>query len=56
MTERNQEITPHVRNYRRSSLRSNNPIKLSITAYVIASTTPTILMNPILTIAKDILV
>ncbi|MFS7935609.1 hypothetical protein Hanom_Chr05g00405561 [Helianthus anomalus] len=26
MTGRNQEITPHVRNYRRSPLRSNNTI------------------------------
>ncbi|XP_076951418.1 NAD(P)H-quinone oxidoreductase subunit 2 A, chloroplastic-like [Bidens hawaiensis] len=30
MTGRNQEITPHVRNYRRSPLRSNNSIELSM--------------------------
>ncbi|KAF3792573.1 NAD(P)H-quinone oxidoreductase subunit 2 B [Nymphaea thermarum] len=30
MTERNKEITPHVRNYRRSPLRSNNSIELSM--------------------------
>ncbi|RZC45485.1 hypothetical protein C5167_038415, partial [Papaver somniferum] len=30
MTGRNQEITPHVRNYRRSPLRSNNSNKLSM--------------------------
>ncbi|KAK6768120.1 hypothetical protein RDI58_030877 [Solanum bulbocastanum] len=29
MTGRNQEITPHVRNYRRSPLRSNNSIELT---------------------------
>nr|QKV47741.1 NADH-plastoquinone oxidoreductase subunit 2 [Calypso bulbosa]QKV47749.1 NADH-plastoquinone oxidoreductase subunit 2 [Calypso bulbosa] len=40
MTGRNQEITPHVRNYRRSPLRSNNSIELSMTVCVIASTIP----------------
>ena len=30
MTGRNQEITPHVRNYIRSPLRSNNSIELSM--------------------------
>lgn len=30
MTGRNQEITPHVRNYRKSLLRSNNSIELSM--------------------------
>ncbi|KAK2989016.1 hypothetical protein RJ640_014206, partial [Escallonia rubra] len=30
MTGRNQDITPHVRNYRRSPLRSNNYIELSM--------------------------
>nr|YP_009674351.1 NADH dehydrogenase subunit 2 [Xerophyta schlechteri]YP_009674366.1 NADH dehydrogenase subunit 2 [Xerophyta schlechteri]AKR80885.1 NADH-plastoquinone oxidoreductase subunit 2 [Xerophyta retinervis]QGQ51688.1 NADH-plastoquinone oxidoreductase subunit 2 [Xerophyta spekei]QNQ14519.1 NADH-plastoquinone oxidoreductase subunit 2 [Barbacenia involucrata]DBA11234.1 TPA_asm: NADH-plastoquinone oxidoreductase subunit 2 [Xerophyta viscosa]QDK59348.1 NADH dehydrogenase subunit 2 [Xerophyta schlechteri] len=55
MTERNQEITPHVRNYRRSPLRSNNSIELSMTVCVIASTIPGISMNPILAIAQDTL-
>nr|YP_010183999.1 NADH dehydrogenase subunit 2 [Scoliopus bigelovii]YP_010184012.1 NADH dehydrogenase subunit 2 [Scoliopus bigelovii]QVG62845.1 NADH dehydrogenase subunit 2 [Scoliopus bigelovii]QVG62858.1 NADH dehydrogenase subunit 2 [Scoliopus bigelovii] len=57
MTGRNQEITPHVRNYRRSplSLRSNNSIELSMTVCVIASTIPGISMNPILAIAQDTL-
>nr|BBE37628.1 NADH-plastoquinone oxidoreductase subunit 2 [Ophrys fusca subsp. iricolor]BBE37645.1 NADH-plastoquinone oxidoreductase subunit 2 [Ophrys fusca subsp. iricolor] len=55
MTGRNQEITPHVRNYRRSPLRSNNPIELSMTVCVIASTLPGISMNPILAIAQDTL-
>nr|QJA16190.1 NADH dehydrogenase subunit 2 [Siraitia grosvenorii]QJA16204.1 NADH dehydrogenase subunit 2 [Siraitia grosvenorii] len=40
MTGRNQEITPHVRNYRRSPLRSNNSIELSMIVCVIASTIP----------------
>ncbi|MQL74702.1 hypothetical protein Taro_007075, partial [Colocasia esculenta] len=31
MTGQNQEITPHVRNYRKSPLRSNNSIELSMT-------------------------
>nr|YP_010286839.1 NADH-plastoquinone oxidoreductase subunit 2 [Hydrocharis dubia]YP_010286855.1 NADH-plastoquinone oxidoreductase subunit 2 [Hydrocharis dubia]UKT60852.1 NADH-plastoquinone oxidoreductase subunit 2 [Hydrocharis dubia]UKT60853.1 NADH-plastoquinone oxidoreductase subunit 2 [Hydrocharis dubia] len=52
MTGRNQEITPHVRNY---SLRSNNSIELSMTVCVIASTIPGISMNPILAIAQDTL-
>ncbi|PKU77849.1 NAD(P)H-quinone oxidoreductase subunit 2 B, chloroplastic [Dendrobium catenatum] len=30
MTGRKQEITPHVRNYRRSPLRSNNSFELSM--------------------------
>nr|YP_010723967.1 NADH dehydrogenase subunit B [Neomarica candida]YP_010723983.1 NADH dehydrogenase subunit B [Neomarica candida]WDW31008.1 NADH dehydrogenase subunit B [Neomarica candida]WDW31024.1 NADH dehydrogenase subunit B [Neomarica candida] len=55
MTGRNQEITPHVRNYRRSPLRSNNPIEWSMTVCVIASTIPGISMNPILAIAQDTL-
>uniref|UniRef100_UPI00315DE370 NADH-plastoquinone oxidoreductase subunit 2 n=1 Tax=Pyrola atropurpurea TaxID=642525 RepID=UPI00315DE370 len=40
MTGRNQEITPYVRNYRRSPLRSNNSIELSMIVCVIASTIP----------------
>nr|YP_010319111.1 NADH-plastoquinone oxidoreductase subunit 2 [Strumaria truncata]YP_010319121.1 NADH-plastoquinone oxidoreductase subunit 2 [Strumaria truncata]QWW90237.1 NADH-plastoquinone oxidoreductase subunit 2 [Strumaria truncata]QWW90247.1 NADH-plastoquinone oxidoreductase subunit 2 [Strumaria truncata] len=52
MTGRNQEITPHVRNYRRSPLRSNNSIEWSMTVCVIASTIPGISMNPILAIAQ----
>nr|YP_009863916.1 NADH-plastoquinone oxidoreductase chain 2 [Androcymbium greuterocymbium]YP_009863931.1 NADH-plastoquinone oxidoreductase chain 2 [Androcymbium greuterocymbium]QKE31247.1 NADH-plastoquinone oxidoreductase chain 2 [Androcymbium greuterocymbium]QKE31262.1 NADH-plastoquinone oxidoreductase chain 2 [Androcymbium greuterocymbium] len=55
MIGRNQEITPHVRNYRRSPLRSNNSIELSMTVCVIASTIPGISMNPILAIAQDTL-
>nr|YP_010383565.1 NADH-plastoquinone oxidoreductase subunit 2 [Cleidiocarpon cavaleriei]YP_010383579.1 NADH-plastoquinone oxidoreductase subunit 2 [Cleidiocarpon cavaleriei]UEQ13143.1 NADH-plastoquinone oxidoreductase subunit 2 [Cleidiocarpon cavaleriei]UEQ13157.1 NADH-plastoquinone oxidoreductase subunit 2 [Cleidiocarpon cavaleriei] len=53
MTGRNQEITPHVRNYRRSPLRSNNSIELSMIVCVIASTIPGISMNPIIEIAQD---
>jgi len=52
---RNQEITPYVRNYRRSPLRSNNSIELSMTVCVIASTILGISMNPILAIAQDTL-
>uniref|UniRef100_A0A3B6N0A7 Uncharacterized protein n=1 Tax=Triticum aestivum TaxID=4565 RepID=A0A3B6N0A7_WHEAT len=55
MTGRNQEITPSVRNYRRSPLRSNNSIELSMTVCVIASTIPGISMTPILAIAQDTL-
>nr|YP_010294544.1 NADH-plastoquinone oxidoreductase subunit 2 [Xyris indica]YP_010294558.1 NADH-plastoquinone oxidoreductase subunit 2 [Xyris indica]ULQ68366.1 NADH-plastoquinone oxidoreductase subunit 2 [Xyris indica]ULQ68380.1 NADH-plastoquinone oxidoreductase subunit 2 [Xyris indica]ULQ68446.1 NADH-plastoquinone oxidoreductase subunit 2 [Xyris indica]ULQ68460.1 NADH-plastoquinone oxidoreductase subunit 2 [Xyris indica]ULQ68683.1 NADH-plastoquinone oxidoreductase subunit 2 [Xyris indica] len=55
MTGRNQEITPYVRNYRRSLFRSNNSIELSMTVCVIASTIPGISMNPILAIAQDTL-
>ncbi|KAF2930026.1 hypothetical protein DAI22_05g100800 [Oryza sativa Japonica Group] len=55
MTGRNQEITPYVRNYRISPLRSNNSIELSMTVCVIASTIPGISMNPILAIAQDTL-
>nr|UUL98472.1 NADH-plastoquinone oxidoreductase subunit 2 [Celosia argentea]UUL98488.1 NADH-plastoquinone oxidoreductase subunit 2 [Celosia argentea] len=55
MTGRNQEITPHVRNYRRSPLRSKNSIELSMIVCVIASTIPGISMNPIITIAQDTL-
>nr|YP_010218113.1 NADH-plastoquinone oxidoreductase subunit 2 [Milium effusum]YP_010218129.1 NADH-plastoquinone oxidoreductase subunit 2 [Milium effusum]UBU97521.1 NADH-plastoquinone oxidoreductase subunit 2 [Milium effusum]UBU97537.1 NADH-plastoquinone oxidoreductase subunit 2 [Milium effusum] len=55
MTGRNQEITPYVRNYRKSPLRSNNSIELSMTVCVIASTIPGISMNPILAIAQDTL-
>ncbi|KAH0446992.1 hypothetical protein IEQ34_024160 [Dendrobium chrysotoxum] len=55
MTGRNQERTPHVQNYRRSPLRSNNSIELSMTLCVIASTIPGRSMNPILAIAQDTL-
>nr|WAN84029.1 NADH-plastoquinone oxidoreductase subunit 2 [Buddleja alternifolia]WAN84044.1 NADH-plastoquinone oxidoreductase subunit 2 [Buddleja alternifolia] len=55
MTGRNQEITPHVRNSRRSPLRSNNSIELSMIVCVIASTIPGISMNPIIAIAQDTL-
>nr|AKZ31226.1 NADH dehydrogenase subunit 2 [Scaevola porocarya] len=55
MTGRNQEITPHVRHYRRSPLRSNNSIELSMIVCVIASTIPGISMNPIIAIAQDTL-
>nr|YP_010290908.1 NADH-plastoquinone oxidoreductase subunit 2 [Gahnia tristis]YP_010290927.1 NADH-plastoquinone oxidoreductase subunit 2 [Gahnia tristis]ULQ66066.1 NADH-plastoquinone oxidoreductase subunit 2 [Gahnia tristis]ULQ66085.1 NADH-plastoquinone oxidoreductase subunit 2 [Gahnia tristis] len=55
MTGRNQEITPYVRNYRRSPFRSNNSIELSMTVCVIASTISGIVMNPILAIAQDTL-
>nr|YP_010173240.1 NADH dehydrogenase subunit 2 [Medicago secundiflora]QSJ48429.1 NADH dehydrogenase subunit 2 [Medicago secundiflora] len=55
MTGRNQEITPHVRNYRRSPVRSNNSIELSMIICVIASTIPGISMNPIIEIARDTL-
>nr|YP_009669696.1 NADH dehydrogenase subunit B [Qualea grandiflora]YP_009669711.1 NADH dehydrogenase subunit B [Qualea grandiflora]YP_009669780.1 NADH dehydrogenase subunit B [Ruizterania albiflora]YP_009669795.1 NADH dehydrogenase subunit B [Ruizterania albiflora]QCW94981.1 NADH dehydrogenase subunit B [Qualea grandiflora]QCW94996.1 NADH dehydrogenase subunit B [Qualea grandiflora]QCW95065.1 NADH dehydrogenase subunit B [Ruizterania albiflora]QCW95080.1 NADH dehydrogenase subunit B [Ruizterania albiflora] len=55
ITGRNQEITPHVRNYRRSPLRSNNSIELSMIVCVIASTIPGISMNPIIAIAQDTL-
>ncbi|KAL1333706.1 hypothetical protein AAHE18_11G121400 [Arachis hypogaea] len=50
-----QEITPHVRNYRGSPLRSNNSIELSMIVCVIASTIPGISMNPIIEIAQDTL-
>nr|YP_010829934.1 NADH dehydrogenase subunit 2 [Lepidium cartilagineum]YP_010829950.1 NADH dehydrogenase subunit 2 [Lepidium cartilagineum]WFF48551.1 NADH dehydrogenase subunit 2 [Lepidium latifolium]WFF49395.1 NADH dehydrogenase subunit 2 [Lepidium cartilagineum]WFF49411.1 NADH dehydrogenase subunit 2 [Lepidium cartilagineum] len=55
MTGRNQEITPHVRNYRISPLRSNNSIEFSMIVCVIASTIPGISMNPIIAIAQDTL-
>nr|YP_010173315.1 NADH dehydrogenase subunit 2 [Medicago praecox]QSJ48504.1 NADH dehydrogenase subunit 2 [Medicago praecox]UZC32066.1 NADH-plastoquinone oxidoreductase subunit 2 [Medicago praecox]UZC32142.1 NADH-plastoquinone oxidoreductase subunit 2 [Medicago praecox] len=55
MTGRNQEITPHVRNYRRSPVRSNNSIELSMIICVIASTIPGISMNPIIELAQDTL-
>nr|QXG83102.1 NADH dehydrogenase ND2 subunit [Stylidium petiolare]QXG83115.1 NADH dehydrogenase ND2 subunit [Stylidium petiolare] len=55
MTGRNQEITLHVRNYRRSPLRSNNSIELSMIVCVIASTIPGLSMNPIIAIAQDTL-
>ncbi|RZC50864.1 hypothetical protein C5167_019304 [Papaver somniferum] len=48
-------ITPHVRNYRRSPLRSKNSIELSMIVCVIASTIPGISMNPIIAIAQDTL-
>nr|AKZ31101.1 NADH dehydrogenase subunit 2 [Scaevola collaris] len=55
MIGRKQEITPHVRNYRRSPLRSNNSIEWSMIVCVIASTIPGISMNPIIAIAQDTL-
>ncbi|KAL5560735.1 hypothetical protein UlMin_036946 [Ulmus minor] len=55
ITGRNQEINPHVQNYRRSPLRSNNSIELSMIVCVIASTIPGISMNPIIEIAQDTL-
>ncbi|EMS53357.1 hypothetical protein TRIUR3_13272 [Triticum urartu] len=55
MTRRNQEISPYVRNYRRSPLRSNNSIELSMTVCVIASTILRISMNPILALAQGTL-
>ncbi|URE18756.1 hypothetical protein MUK42_35466 [Musa troglodytarum] len=55
MTGRNQEITPYVQNYRRSPLRSNNSIELSMTVCVIVSTILGMSMNPILAIAQDTL-
>nr|YP_009046866.1 NADH-plastoquinone oxidoreductase subunit 2 [Trifolium subterraneum]AID67351.1 NADH-plastoquinone oxidoreductase subunit 2 [Trifolium subterraneum] len=55
MTGRNQEISPHVRNYRGSPLRSNNSIEWSMIICVIASTISGISMNPILEIAQDTL-
>nr|YP_009568928.1 NADH-plastoquinone oxidoreductase subunit 2 [Physena sessiliflora]YP_009569493.1 NADH-plastoquinone oxidoreductase subunit 2 [Physena madagascariensis]QBC68870.1 NADH-plastoquinone oxidoreductase subunit 2 [Physena madagascariensis]QBC68946.1 NADH-plastoquinone oxidoreductase subunit 2 [Physena sessiliflora] len=55
MTGRNQEITPHVRNYRRSPVRSKNSIELNMIVCVIASTIPGISMNPIIAIAQDTL-
>lgn len=55
MTGRNQEITPHVRNYRRFPVRSNNSIELSMIICVIASTILGISMNPIIEIAQDTL-
>nr|YP_010443427.1 NADH-plastoquinone oxidoreductase subunit 2 [Arenaria serpyllifolia]YP_010443444.1 NADH-plastoquinone oxidoreductase subunit 2 [Arenaria serpyllifolia]UTE94301.1 NADH-plastoquinone oxidoreductase subunit 2 [Arenaria serpyllifolia]UTE94319.1 NADH-plastoquinone oxidoreductase subunit 2 [Arenaria serpyllifolia] len=55
MTGRNQEITPHVRNYKRSPLRSKNSIELSMIVCVIASTILGISMNPIIAIAQDTL-
>ncbi|KAF7018554.1 hypothetical protein CFC21_079867 [Triticum aestivum] len=55
MTGRNQEITPYVRNYIRSPLRSNNSIELIMTVCVIASTIQGISMNLILAIARDTL-
>ncbi|KAL9340731.1 hypothetical protein Peur_066950 [Populus x canadensis] len=48
MTGQNQEITPHVRNYRGSPLRSNNSIELSMIVCAIASTIPGISMSPII--------
>nr|YP_009141390.1 NADH-plastoquinone oxidoreductase subunit 2 [Lathyrus odoratus]AIL55916.1 NADH-plastoquinone oxidoreductase subunit 2 [Lathyrus odoratus] len=55
MTGRNQEITTHVRNYRRSPVRSNNSIELSMILCVIASTLLGISMNPIIQMAQDTL-
>uniref|UniRef100_A0A7N0RD82 NADH-plastoquinone oxidoreductase subunit 2 n=1 Tax=Kalanchoe fedtschenkoi TaxID=63787 RepID=A0A7N0RD82_KALFE len=53
MIGRNKEITPQMRNYRRSPLRSNNFIELSMIVCVIASTILGISMNPIIAIAQD---
>jgi NAD(P)H-quinone oxidoreductase subunit 2 len=50
MTGQNQEITPHVRNYRGSPLRSNNSIELSMIVCVIAYTIPGISMSLIIEI------
>nr|QOL12347.1 NADH dehydrogenase subunit 2 [Campanula takesimana] len=55
MNGRNQEITPHMGNYRRSSLRSKNSIEFTMIVCVIASTIPGISMNPIIAIAQDTL-
>ncbi|XVE96488.1 hypothetical protein REPUB_Repub02eG0226300 [Reevesia pubescens] len=55
MTEQNQEITPHERNYRRSHFRSNYSIELSMILCVIASIIPRISMNLIIAIAHDTL-
>ncbi|TYG80050.1 hypothetical protein ES288_D02G186000v1 [Gossypium darwinii] len=55
MTGRNQEIIPHVRNYKRSPLRSKNSIELSMIVCVIASTILRISMNLIIAIAQDTL-
>nr|YP_009141463.1 NADH-plastoquinone oxidoreductase subunit 2 [Lathyrus tingitanus]AIL55989.1 NADH-plastoquinone oxidoreductase subunit 2 [Lathyrus tingitanus] len=55
MSGRNQEITPHVRNYKRSPVRSNNSIEVSMILCVIASTILGISMNPIIEIAQDTL-
>nr|YP_010392183.1 NADH-plastoquinone oxidoreductase subunit 2 [Wahlenbergia marginata]UPX07792.1 NADH-plastoquinone oxidoreductase subunit 2 [Wahlenbergia marginata] len=55
MNGRKQEITPHVENYRRSSLRSKNSIEFSMIVCVIASTILGISMNPIIAIAQDTL-
>nr|YP_009141761.1 NADH-plastoquinone oxidoreductase subunit 2 [Vicia sativa]AIL56286.1 NADH-plastoquinone oxidoreductase subunit 2 [Vicia sativa] len=55
MTGRNQEITPHVRNYRRSPVKANNSIELSMIICVIASTILGIAINPIIEIAQDTL-
>ncbi|TYI36521.1 hypothetical protein ES332_A03G147800v1 [Gossypium tomentosum] len=55
MTGLNQEITPYVQNYRRSPLRSNNSIELSMIVYVIAFTIQGISMNPIIAIAQGAL-
>ncbi|PKU65340.1 NAD(P)H-quinone oxidoreductase subunit 2 B, chloroplastic [Dendrobium catenatum] len=51
MTRQNKEITPHVQNYRRSLLRSNDSIELRMTVCVITSTILGISMNPIIAIA-----
>ncbi|KAJ8438032.1 hypothetical protein Cgig2_030013 [Carnegiea gigantea] len=51
MTGRNREITHHMRNYRKSPLRSKNFIEFSMILCVIASTIPRISMNPNIAIA-----
>ncbi|KAE9615908.1 hypothetical protein Lalb_Chr04g0260201 [Lupinus albus] len=48
MTRRNQKITPHMRNYRRSPLKSNNSDELSIIVCVITSTIPIISMKSLI--------
>lgn len=55
MMGRNQEITPPMQNYKRSSLRSNNSIELCMIACVITSTISKISMNPIIEITQDTL-
>ncbi|KAK6921724.1 hypothetical protein RJ641_012231 [Dillenia turbinata] len=54
LTKRNQEITPHMRNYKRTLLRSNNSIEFSMIVCVIALTIPGISMKPIIIIAQEV--
>nr|QYB21641.1 NADH-plastoquinone oxidoreductase subunit 2 [Halocarpus bidwillii] len=53
ITERNREITPHVKNYRISSSISKNFIELSMVVCLIASVLLGIVMNPIIAIAQE---